>query len=88
MEVNQFGIKCWKSNGYKKLLPQEVSETAKYEAIGEHILQLGQRLNFRYLSIKQLSEDVISLLEECLMKYVFEIEQFKYDLGEEVLIVA
>jgi hypothetical protein len=38
---NQFNVKCWKSNGYKKLSSLEVIETAKYEAIGEHISQLG-----------------------------------------------
>lgn len=29
-QKNQFNIKCWKSNGYKKLSALEVDETAKY----------------------------------------------------------
>lgn len=29
-QKNEFNIKCWKSNGYKKLSTLEVDETAKY----------------------------------------------------------
>jgi hypothetical protein len=59
------------------------------EAIGAKVEQLGVRMKMKYASIEKESENIISLLAECLSRYEKDILGLKYDLSnEEVMKVA
>ena len=59
------------------------------EAIGAKVEQLGVKMKMKYASIEKESQNIISLLAECLPRYEKEIKDLKYDLNnEEVMKVA
>ena len=59
------------------------------EAIGAKVEQLGVKMKMKYASIEKESQNIISLLAECLPRYQKEIKDLKYDLNnEEVMKVA
>jgi thiamine pyrophosphokinase len=59
------------------------------EAIGAKVEQLGVKMKMKYASIEKESQNIISLLAECLARYENEIKDLKYDLNnEEVMMVA
>jgi hypothetical protein len=88
-ETNKFGVKTKTSNGYNELTPEELEEVVKLEAIGAKVEQLGIKMKMKYASIEKESQNIISLLAECLPRYEKEIKDLKYDLNnEEVMKVA
>jgi hypothetical protein len=88
-ETNKFGVRTKTSNEYNELTPKELEEVVKLEAIGAKVEQLGIKMKMKYASIEKESENIISLLAECLSKYQKEILGLKYDLNiEEVMKVA
>ena len=88
-EENWFGVKTKTSNEYNKLTPEELEEVVKLEAIGAKVEQLGIKMKMKYASIEKESQNIISLLAECLPRYQKEIKDLKYDLNnEEVMKVA
>jgi hypothetical protein len=88
-ETNSFKIKIKTSNGYDELTPKELDEVVKLEAIGAKVEQLGVKMKMKYASIEKESQNIISLLAECLSKYKKEISDLKYDLNnKEVMKIA
>lgn len=50
---NQCGLPCVKNNDYKKLTEEELDEVVKYEDISDKALRMGEKIGFKYESMKR-----------------------------------
>lgn len=79
---NQFGVRCWKNNGYKRLSEAELEEVVKLEGVAQKILTLGERINFKSNSIQQEASNMANLLSNTFQQFQSDIDNLKYDLSQ------
>ena len=60
-----------------------MDEVVGYEGASEKILELGSKINYKFMSIKKDSIGIMSLLAEISSRYQKDIRDLKYDLSPQ-----